>query len=127
MSSLGLREIGEIRVRLSVVGVDDAARCSDRADQALAHGHARAMHRLARQPLGGEELQHIASPECVDRADLGDQVGGYQLDDAIEPCLPLDGQRHHLDHAPEQLAGARELGAAPLRARLAASPRGRHR
>jgi hypothetical protein len=61
------------------------------------------------RPSVAKELEHVAGAERIDRADLGDQVGRDQLDDAVEPRLPVDRQRHHLDHAPKQLAGAGEL------------------
>ena len=59
----------------------------DDPDQALADPQPRPVHRLGPQPLGGEQLEHLAGAHDVGRADLGDHVGGDDADDAVEPLL----------------------------------------
>src|SRR3546814_13966570 len=49
--------------------------------------HAGAVDRLALQSLGGAEFQHIAATAHIDRADVGAEGAGDDLDDAVEPGL----------------------------------------
>ena len=59
----------------------------DHADQPFADPQPGAVHRFGAQPLGGEQLEHLARAHDVDRADLGDHFGGDDAHDAIEPLL----------------------------------------
>ena len=58
------------------------------------------------RPIGGEQLEHLAGAIEVDRADLGHEVGGDQLDDPVEPLLRRDRLGHDLDQ-PLAAASAR--------------------
>ncbi len=57
------------------------------ADQALADPQPGAVHRLGPQPFGREQLEHLARPHDVGRADLGDHLGGDDAHDLLEPLL----------------------------------------
>ena len=56
-------------------------------DQTLADPQPGAMHRLGAQPLGREQLEHLAGAHHIGRADLGHHLGGDDAHDPVEPLL----------------------------------------
>jgi hypothetical protein len=92
-----------------VGGVDDRALRRDGADQPLAYPHPREVDGLLRQPLGGEQLEHVAGAVEVDGADLGHEVRRDDRDDPVEPLLRRHRLGHDVDQPPEQAARAGEL------------------
>ena len=77
------------------------------ADQALADPQPGAMHRLGPQPLGGEQLEHLAGAHDIGRADLGDHLGGDHAHDAVEPLLRAARAGHDVAQPAQQAAGRR--------------------
>ena len=101
-----LRTVGEGRVRLRVGERERLGRLRDQADEAFVGAHAREMHRLAVQAFGGEQFEGVVVAQHVDRADLGDDVGGDDHDDAVQARLGADRLRHSLAEAAQQQARA---------------------
>ena len=81
-------------------------RLRDQPDQALVGAHRGQVHRLAVQPLGGVEFELGIGAQHVDRAHLGDHVGGDVHHDAVEARLGADRLRHHLAEPAEQQTGS---------------------
>ena len=90
----GLGPVGEGRVVLGVGRGERLGLRGDQADEALAHPHGRQVDGVRVQALGGEELERAVVAQHVERADLGDHVGGDQDDDLVEAVL----RRHRLRH-----------------------------
>ena len=59
----------------------------DVADQALADPQARAVHGRGIEALGGEQLEHLAGAQQVDRAHLGHHLVGDQAHDLAQRFL----------------------------------------
>ena len=78
----------------------------DQADEALAGAHRRQMHGLAIEAFGGEQLERPVGARDIERAHLGDHVGGDQDDDAVEARLCGDGLRHDLAEPSKQKSGS---------------------
>jgi hypothetical protein len=109
----GFGAVREIRVRLGVGQRQRPGVRRDRTDQPLADPEPCAMHRLGAQPLGREQLQHLAGAHHVSRAHLGDHLGGDHPDDAVEPFLRAARPGH--DRAQPAQEAARRRGV-PARA-----------
>ena len=103
----GLRAIGEIGMRLRVGERQRPAAGGDDPDQPLADPQPGAMHRLGPQPLGGEQLEHLAGAHDVGRADLGDHLGRDHPHDAVEPLLRAARAGHDRAQPAQQAAGRR--------------------
>jgi hypothetical protein len=101
----GLRPVGEVGMRLGVGQRQRPAMQRDVADQPLAHPEACLVHRLGLQPLGGEQLEHLAGAHDVGRADFGHHVGGDDLDHLVEPLLRRAAGRHDVTQAAKQQTG----------------------
>ena len=91
-----LRAIGVLRMALRVVERQRPGVGGDVADQALADPQARAVHGRRIEALGGEQLQHFAGPQQVDRADLGHHLVGDQAHDLAQRVLDGVGTRHRV-------------------------------
>ena len=122
----GLGPVGEVGMALRVGQVDHGTLGGDPPDQALADPQPGLVHRARPQALGREQLEIVAAPEHVGRADLGDDVGGDHADHAVEALLRADRRRHQLHQPAQQAARCAQLAAAPLarRRRDAAPARG---
>ncbi len=74
----------------------------DVADQALADPQPGAVHGLGIQALGGEQLEHLAGAQHVDRADLGHHLVGDQAHDLAEGFLGRTATRHRVPEPLEE-------------------------
>ena len=74
----------------------------DVADQALADPQAGAVHGRGIEALGGEQLQHLAGAQQVDRADLGHHLVGDQAHDLAQRLLDGVGTRHRVPEPLEE-------------------------
>ncbi|GJE61794.1 hypothetical protein MPOCJGCO_3920 [Methylobacterium trifolii] len=101
-----LRPVGEGRVGLGVGQRERLGRLRDQADEALVGAHAREVDRLAVEAFGREQFEGVVVAQDVDRADLGDDVGGDQDDDTVEARLGADRLRHRFAEAAQQQARA---------------------
>ena len=81
-----LRAVGELRMALRVGERQRPGVGGDVADQALADPQARAVHGRGIEALGGEQLEHLAGAQQVDRADLGHHLVGDQAHDLAQRC-----------------------------------------
>ena len=63
---------------------------------ALADAQPRAMHGRGIEALGGEQLQHLAGPQQVDRADLGHHLVGDKTHDLAQRFLRGAATRHRV-------------------------------
>ena len=101
----GLGPIGKVRMRLRVRQRERPRRRSDHPDQALADPQPRPVHRFGPQPLGGEQLEHLARPQDVSRADLGDHFGGNDPHNLLEPLLRRARAGHYVAKSAQEAAG----------------------
>ena len=92
----GFRPVGELRMALRVVERQRPGVGRDVADQALADPQARAVHGRRIEALGGEQLEHLAGAQQVDRADLGHHLVGDQAHDLAQRVLDGVGTRHRV-------------------------------
>src|SRR3546814_9418044 len=67
--------------------------------------HAGAVDRLALQSLGGAEFQYVAAAAHIDRADVGAEGAGDDLDDAVEPGLRRAAAGHDVAQPTQHLPG----------------------
>ncbi len=74
----------------------------DQADEALARAHGGQMHRFAVEALGCEQFERTVGARDIERADLGDHVGGDQNNDAVQARLRRDRLRHDLAEPSQQ-------------------------
>jgi len=72
------------------------------ADQAFADPQPGAMHRRGIEALGGEQLEHLAGPHHVDRADLGHHLGCDHAHDVVEALLRCTRTRHRIPEPLEE-------------------------
>jgi hypothetical protein len=100
----GFRAEGEIGMGGSLGEIERLAVLGNRADKALAHGHARDMDGGLFEPAGGEEFEHPLAQE-VDRADLAVEVLADHVDDAIELGLGSGTRGHDLVQGGQDRAG----------------------
>ena len=105
-----LGEVFERGVLLGVGEIEPDRLLGDGADEALARLQLGLVHGLALEALGGVELEKVARPHDVDRADLGHHVGGDDLDDLVKALLRCDRLRHDLAEPSEQDAGTQGGG-----------------
>ena len=97
-----LRAVGELRMALRVGQRQRPVMGGDVADQALADPQARAVHGRGIEALGGEQFQHFAGPQQVDRADLGHHLVGDQAHDLAQRVLDGLGTRHRVPEPLEE-------------------------
>jgi hypothetical protein len=83
----GLGTVGVLRMGLRVVEGERPGVRRDVADQALADPQARAVHGGRIEALGGEQLEHLAGAQQIDRADLGHHLVG-EPDARPRPASP---------------------------------------
>ena len=96
------RAIGELRMALRVVERERPGVGGDVADQALADPQARAMHGRGIEALGGEQLEHFAGAQQVDRAHLGHHLVGDQAHDLAQGFLGRGATRHRVPEPLEE-------------------------
>ena len=102
----GLRPVRE-RGMLLRVGQCEALRAArDEADETLVRADGGEVDRLAVQTFGRVEFETRVGAQHVDRADLGDHVGGDLDHDAIEARLRVDRFRHDFAEPTQQQTGA---------------------
>ncbi len=80
----------------------------DQADEAFVRAHRRHVDGFALEAFRGEELETTVGAQHVDRADLGDHVGGDVHHDAIEARLCVHRLRHDFAEPAQQQAGSAE-------------------
>ena len=97
-----LRTVGELRMALRVVERQRPGVRGDVADQALADPQARAMHGRGIEALGGEQLEHLAGAQQVDRAHLGHHLVGDQAHDFAQGFLGRTTTRHRVPEPLEE-------------------------
>ena len=90
----GLRPVGEFRVALRIRKRHGTGVGGDGADQSLAHLKAGIVDRRGFETGCGEKLQYFAGPQNVDRAHLGDEVGGDDAGDLVQTLLGRAFTRH---------------------------------
>ena len=78
----------------------------DGADQALAEPQLREVDGVGVQTFGGVELEHRIGAQHIERAHLGDHVGGDIAHDTVEPLLRLQRLLHELAEPFQQNARA---------------------
>jgi len=83
----GLGAIGKTRMRLRVRQGERPRRRGDHPDQTLTDPQPGPVHRFGPQALGREQLEDLARPQDVSRADLGDHLGGNHPHNSFEPFL----------------------------------------
>ena len=83
----GFGPIGKICMGLRVRQRERPRRCGDYPDQTLADPQPRPVHGFRPEPFGGEQLEDLARPQDVSRADLGDHLGGNDPHNLFEPLL----------------------------------------
>ena len=106
-----LRLVGEGRVGLGVGERERLGGCGDEADEALGRAHGSEVHRLSVQALGGVEFEAAVAPHDIDRADLGDHVGGDMDHDLVEARLRAHRLRHDFAEPAQQKARSAECAA----------------
>ena len=77
-------------------------RSGDEADQPFAGQHRRQVNSFAIKPFGGEQLERAVGVRHIERAYLGDHVGGDENDNAVEARLRRDRLRHDLAEPSQQ-------------------------
>ena len=82
--------VGELH-RLAMFG--------DQADETFASLQMGVVHRLAVEAFGGEQLERGVAAAQIERAHLGNHVGGDQDHDLVEACLCALALGHHLAQA----------------------------
>src|SRR5208282_2911588 len=82
----------------------------DVADETFAEAEPRAVHGLALQALGREELEHLPRPQHVDRADFGDELGRDQAHDLVEAGLRQPSPSHDVAQSFEESARTDQAG-----------------
>ena len=97
-----LRAVGELRMALRVVERERPGVGGDVADQALADPQAGAVHGRGIEALGGEQLEHLAGAQQVDRADLGHHLVGDQAHDLAQGFLGRAATRHRVPEPLEE-------------------------
>ena len=97
-----LRAVGELRMGLRVVERQRPGMRGDVADQALADPQAGAMHGRGIEALGGEQLEHLAGAQQVDRAHLGHHLVGDQAHDFAQGFLGRTTTRHRVPEPLEE-------------------------
>ena len=91
------------------IGERECARLgSDMADQALTHPQPGLVDGFGIEAFGREEFEHVAGAADVDRAHLGDHVGGNDQHDLVETGLRGPGRGHDVAQPPEQAARSRD-------------------
>ena len=106
----GLGPVREGRVRLGVGERQRLGRLGDEADEALAGLHGGEMDGFAVEAFRGVELERPVGAHDVDRAHLGDHVGGDQDHHPVEARLRADRLRHDLAEAAQQDARSARSG-----------------
>ncbi len=101
----GLGSIGKIWMGLRVRQGERSRRRGDHPDQTFADPQPRPVHGFGPQPLGGEQLQDLAGPQDVSRADLGDHLGGNDPHNSFEPLLRGARTRHYVAKSAQEAAG----------------------
>ena len=91
-----LRSVGVLWMALRVGQRQRPVMGGDVADQALADPQARAVHGRGIEALGGEQFEHFAGAQQVDRADLGNHLVGDQAHDLAQRVLDGVGTRHRV-------------------------------
>ena len=102
----GLGPVREVGVRLGVGQVQQPGLRGDASDEALADPEPGAVHRVAVEALGGEQLEQLPGAHEVHRAHLGHQVAGDDRNDLVEPLLGRGRRRHDLAQPAQQRARA---------------------
>ena len=118
----GLGPIGKIRMGLRVRQGERSRRRGDHPDQTFADPQPRPVHRFGPQPLGGEQLQDLARPQDVSRADFGDHLGGNDPHNSLEPLLRGARTRHYVAKSAQEAAGCADAASSLRHPRAPGSP-----
>ena len=97
-----LGAIGELRVVLRIVERQRPPMGGDVAHQALADPEARAVDGRGVEALRGEQFQHLAGAQQVDRADLRHHLVGDQSHDLAQRHFDGLGTRHRVPEPLEE-------------------------
>ncbi len=104
------RPIDEIGMLLRIGQCEGPCFLRDISNDTLAKLQTSFMNGTGFQALGCKQLQHIAAPPNIDRANLRDHVRGNNLDDVIQPLLRGRGTGHHVADTCQKSSRRRQHG-----------------